>query len=625
MSNDPNLEGAGNYQPQPESGAAPEWNGGYAPQPEQTPQWDGGYVPQQEQQPPWDGGYAPQQEQQAPWNGGYAPQQEQQAPWNGGYAPQQPQQPQWNNGYAPQQPQQNAPRQPRAPKSPRTPNPAYQKVMIPGFIPREKLPLIVKVLLCAFTGLMVLLFVNNLSLVNTVWTAKDAMKIIAGLLALGGGVRLALGPILKKPRITAIGCFETAAGVLIAGIGYVATDSYSLRWMDVIGGVFVILSSFALVVVGLNYLLKGQVVNALVKRIACFAGFGLAALGIILTVIPALDHAAAGMRQGYVYAANVARYSILFGIMTRGTINSVTGVVTGTTLWLIFILLGLAAVTIGLFLYNPEMQEFQGEEAQAKKEPAPVWPASIFAKIAPCVFIGATLIALVFSCIAFRFVPFFSLLMWLIAGVMMALGALLNRKSELLFAIGVFAAAVGSLAFMYADSWYVSPFLFIQFLCLLGVGAYYLTRRRVLNDKIKMIMTFVGAGIGLLANLFHVIMMFVDTNAVRSMYGYSNTIRLDVVVLFLHLFVLFSTVLLFVAIFFYQPFTKPAQRAPKQPRPAQAYGGYQQGYSQPNPYGQGMPTPPQGYPPQQPVQNPLDPQGQQVQQGPQGPQGGQYY
>ena len=49
MSNDPNLEAAANSQPQPETGAAQEWNG-YAQQPEQPQQWNGGYQPQQPEQ-----------------------------------------------------------------------------------------------------------------------------------------------------------------------------------------------------------------------------------------------------------------------------------------------------------------------------------------------------------------------------------------------------------------------------------------------------------------------------------------------------------------------------------------------------------------------------------------------
>lgn len=592
MSNDPNLEGAANSQPQPETGAAPEWNGGYQPQqPEQPQQWNGGYAPQQPEQP-----------QQ--WNGGYQPQQPE-PQWNGGY--QQPQQ-QWSGqGYGQQQ-YQGGYQQPRAPRAPRAANPAANTVKIPGFVPKEKLPVIVRTLLCAFAGLMVLLFINNISLINTVWynvqgyytTQNTALMILSGLFAMGGAACLALGPMLKKPLFAAIGSFVAAVGVLLAGIGYIVTKSYSLRWMDIVGGSLVILSSFALVIVGLHYLLKGSGVTAALKQIACYAGFGCAVLGVILCAIPAL----------YNIGSTGLYYSILYGVMHKNNILYVTGAVTGSVLWLVFALLGLAAATAGLLMYNPAMQEFRAEAPREKKGPVPMWLATGTAKIMACVFAGCALVTFVFSIIVFRFVPFFSLLLWLAAGVMMILGTFLNRKCEFFFAIGVFLAAVGALTFMYADGWYVSLFLFVQFLCLLGVGAYYLFKRRIVNEKQKALLTYIAGGIGAAAGLFHVVMLFVDTSSAR--------IKIDALALILNLLVLFTAVALFLAIFFYRPFTKPVQRAP-QPGPGgygQGYGGGypQQGYPQQNPYGQGMPNPPQGYAPQQPVQNPQENQ-----------QGGQYY
>ena len=585
MSNDPYTDGAVNSQPQqPDPSATREWNGSYA---SQQPDMSQGYAPQQ---PDMSQGYPPQQPQQ-PWNGGYPPrdpgmnQGYQQPPYQGGYQQPQQQAP-YQNGYQ-QPPYQNSyqqpphqggyqqplyqggyqqPQPPRQPRAPRAQNPANSVVKLPRFIKKEKLPFLVKTLLCAFTGLMILLFINNVSLVNTAWygirgysaTQSTALMILSGLFAMGGAACLALGPILKKPLLAAIGCFVTAIGVMLAGIGYIVTRSFSLRWMDVLGGAFMILSSLALVAVGLNYLLKGRGVNAFVKRIACYAGFGCALLALILCAIPALSNLGS---TGY-------SYSRLYGVMQKAKIMPVTGAITGSVLWVIFFALGLAAIACGLFLYNPEMQEFKAAPSKMSQGPIPMWLATGIAKILACVFAGCALLAFVFSIIVFRFIPFFPLLLWLAASVMMLLGTLLKRKCELFFAIGVFLAAAGAMVFMYGDSWYVAPFLFIQFLCLLGIGAHYLLKNRIVNEKQSALLTYISLGIGAAVCLFHIIMLIVDSNNAR--------VSLDVLTLLLHIFILLTAVALFLAILFYKPFTAPRGYSPV---------GYRGGYPNAGPNG----------------------------------------
>lgn len=587
MSNDPYTDGAvNNQQPRPDTGAAPEWNGGYAPQQPQQ-QWQG-YMPQQPeaphgypQQPDMNQGY-PQPDQQS-----YAPQQPQQQ-WNGGYAPQQPQQHQWNQGYPPQQtPYQGGyqdVKPPRQHRVPRKANPANNVVKLPRFIDKEKLPAIVQLLLYGFAGIMLMILINGIVHFNAAWakinayygrSAFKALAIIADILVLGGAVCLVLGQSLKKPLLSAIGTLTAGGGMLLAAIGHFFVKPYSLGWMNIIGAVLLVFAAAALVLVGLNYLLHGRGINAVIKRIACYVGLGCGVVGTLLCLIPTFSYfgeinRAMGMNSGV--------YSVLYSNISRDTYSQMRiagneiGMIksTGTVLWAVFSFLGAAVLSCALFLYNPDMPLFQEKKAKAEKAPVQMWRATSIAQIMACVFAGCAFVGFIFSIICFKFSTFFAMLLWLAAGVMMVLGVFLRRKCELLYAIGMFLAAAGVITFMLADSWYLALILCAQFLCVLGLGFHYLFKGTVINDKRKKLLTFVGLGIAAAASVFHIIMQFVDTSSLHM--------SLDAIALILNLFVMFSAVALFLAVFFYRPFSGPSSY-PNQ---------YQNAY--PNNYGNGYPN-----------------------------------
>lgn len=587
MSNDPYTDGAANaQQPQSDAGAAPEWNGGYAPQQPQQ-QWNQGYVPQQPETPQ---GYPPQQEQQQ-MNPGYSQQPQQQ--WNQGY-PQQPQQ-QWNQGY----PQQQTPYQggyqqakpPRQPRAPRTPNPANNVVKLPKFVKKEQLPTIVQLLLYAFAGLSLLVLINHIAHFNAAWAKIDmyygpssfkAMAIIADVLVLGGAVCLVLGLMLKKSLISAIGTLVAGGGVLLAAIGHFFVKTYGLGWMNIIGAVLLVFAAAALVLVGLNYLLHGRGINEVIKRIACYAGLGCGIVGTLLCLIPTFRYFGEINRS---MGMNSGAYSVLYSNISKDASSMMRvasrelGMIksTGTVLWAVFSILGAAALACALFLYHPDMSVFREKKVKEEKAPVQLWRATTIAQIMACVFAGCAFVGFIFSIIAFKFATFFALLLWLAAGVMMVLGVFLPRKCELMYAIGVFLAAAGVLTFVLADSWYVALVLFVQLLCVLGLGFHYLLKGQVIDEKRKTLLTFIALGIGAAACVFHLIMQFVDTSALRM--------SLDAIALILNIFILFSTVSLFLAVLFYRPFSAPNSY------PVNYQNSYQNNY--PNGYGNGYPG---GYP-----------------------------
>ncbi len=421
---------------------------------------------------------------------------------------------------------------------------------IPRFIAKEKLPAIVGVLFAIFTGAALVNLIGNiLGLAeydaNGVWSIEIVqyygLELAFSILMLAGAVLMLLGALLRKPILFTIGIFVVAPSVLR---GY---NPYGFKWTWFTYGFEVV----ALILIGLYYVLRGRGINALIKKIAVFVGFGLAV--------------------GTTLACAIVGFA------------KISDLAAGTLIYLLIGLISALAMYAGLYLYRPGMRVFQEQPAiiQSGEPYPPVKRVKILCVVFTALAAACLILGIVSSAVLKT-----SWLTWQIlyaifavaGGVLMLIGAMLNRPNKL-FSIGILTVALGVIFRMYVTDSIASFFseksfafgeviaaflFFLELVCLACIGVHYFFHGNGVSTKWKTILTFVGLGTGVAAVILCDVMLIVHF-CPRG----ADAARIVLSILFA-VVDLAAVAMLFLPILFYRRGMMQRVQQPREPRPQQA-------------------------------------------------------